>query len=73
MKLNLTAQEIQTLAGAGIPFREDGDYTEDEALNLLERVREAEVSVSQFTSGEQKQLFDRYARIGDKLFAQIPE
>ncbi len=73
MKLNLTASEIQALSYAGISFRENGEYSEDEALELLEQVREAEVSVAQFTSGDQKKQFDTYAAIGDKLFAQIPE
>lgn len=73
MKLNLTTLEIQALDNAGISFREDGEYSEEEALELLEQVREAEVSVAQFSSGEKKKLFDMYAAIGDKLFSQIPE
>ena len=73
MKLNLTASEINALSSAGISFREDGEYSVDEALELLEQVREAEVSMAQFTSGDQKKQFDTYAAIGDKLFAQIPE
>lgn len=73
MKLNLTASEIQALSYAGISFRESSEYSEDEALELLEQVREAEVSVAQFTSGDRKKQFDTYAAIGDKLFAQIPE
>lgn len=54
MKLNLTVSEINALSSAGISFREGGEYSEDEALELLEQVREAEVSVAQFTSGDQK-------------------
>lgn len=73
MKLNLTAPEIQMLKNAGISVRADGEYSEEEALELLEEVREAEVSMAQFTSGEQKKLFDMYAAVGDKLFSQIPE
>lgn len=73
MKLNLTDSEIHSLSDAGIFFREDGEYSEDEALELLEQVREAEVSAAQYTSGERKKQFDTYAAIGDKLFAQIPE
>lgn len=73
MKLSLTASEIHSLSDAGISFREDGEYSEDEALELLEQVREAEVFTAQYTSGERKKLFDTYAAIGDKLFAQIPE
>lgn len=73
MKLNLTAPEIQMLKNAGISVRADGEYSEEEALELLEEVREAEVSMAQFTAGEQKKLFDMYAAVGDKLFSQIPE
>lgn len=35
MKLNLTVSEINALSSAGISFREDGEYSEDEALELL--------------------------------------
>lgn len=73
MKLNLTVEEAKILEEAGIAFREDGAYSEDEALDLLDQVRDAEISVAQFPSGKESNLFDRYAEIGDKIFAQIPE
>ena len=73
MKLNLTVSEINALSSAGISFREDGEYSEDEALELLEQVREAVVSLAQFTSGDQKKLFDTYAALGDNQYAQSPE
>ena len=73
MKLNLTASEIRLLSDAGIFFRTDGEYAEDEALELLEQVRAAEVSAAQCASAEGRKRFDTYAAIGDKLFAQIPE
>ena len=50
MKLNLTVSEINALSSAGISFREDGEYSEDEALELLEQVREAEASVEKSCS-----------------------
>ena len=73
MKLKLTVAEAKILEEAGIVFREDGAYSEDEALDLLDQVRDAEISVAQFPSGKERILFERYAAIGDKIFAQIPE
>lgn len=73
MKLNLTVAETKILEKAGIAFREDGVYSEDEALDLLDQVRDAEISVAQFPSGKERILFERYAAIGDKIFEQIPE
>ena len=73
MKLNLTVEEAKILEEAGIVFREDGAYSEDEALDLLDQVRDAEISVAQFPSGKERILFERYVAIGDKIFAQIPE
>ena len=49
MKIELTPQEVELLENEGIQFLQSGDYTEDEALELLERVREAEVAYSQGT------------------------
>ena len=45
MKLNLTVSEINALSSAGISFREDGEYSEDEALELLRMLAEAEENV----------------------------
>ena len=73
MKLNLTVAEAKILEEAGIAFRKDGVYSEDEALDLLDKVRDAEISVAQFPSGVERILFEKYAAIGDKIFAQIPE
>lgn len=73
MKLNLTVAEAKILEEAGITFREDGAYSEDEALDLLDQVRDAEISVAQFPSGKERILFERYAAIGDKISEQIPE
>lgn len=53
MKLNLTVEEAKILEEAGIVFREDGAYSEDEALDLLDQVRDAEISVAQFPSGKE--------------------
>ena len=82
MKLNLTVSEINALSSAGISFREDGEYSEDEALELLEQVVGLGLLLGDGlvvqggiagSPGDQKKLFDTYAAIGDKLFAQIPE
>ena len=48
------------------------DYSEDEALDLLDQVREAEVSYSQCEDQKGIDLYTSYCLIGDKIFNAIP-
>lgn len=73
MKFKLNAQEIQLLSDKGIPFNADHEYTEDEALDLLDQLREIEVSYAQFTGGTEQNLFFLYGNLADKIHSMIPE
>lgn len=73
MKFSLTLQEAMLLQKKGVPFDESKEYTEDEALDLLDQVREIEVSYAQFSGGAEENLYLQYGRLADKIYAQIPE
>ncbi|HJB20940.1 MAG TPA: hypothetical protein H9773_04470 [Candidatus Fournierella merdavium] len=73
MKIELTPQEVALLEAENIPFVSGQEYTEDAALDLLERVRDMEVSFAQGEDDETQRRYRQYAALGDKLFALIPE
>lgn len=73
MKINLTEQETELLKEAGIQFDAIHDYTDDEAITLLEQVRDVEVSFAQFTGGDQEKKYYKYGNLADKIYAIIPE
>ena len=73
MKFSLTQQEEELLQNKGILFDKSKEYTEDEALDLLELVREVEILYAQFTGGAEETLYFQYGRLADKLYTQIPE
>ena len=73
MRFDLTKEEVRLLQAKGIPFAETHEYTDDEALDLLEQVRDVEVSYAQFAGGVGESLFFRYGDLADKIQAQIPE
>lgn len=49
------------------------DYTDDEALDFLEQVRNIEVAYSQSYDAEGESLYFLYGDLADKIQAQIPE
>lgn len=71
MKFDLTEQEIALLKKKGIAVEKV--YTEEEALTLLDQVRDIEISYAQFTDGAEKSLYFQYGDLADKIQAQIPE
>lgn len=73
MKFDLTQKEIKLLEDKGIQFDKTREYTDDEALELLERVRDIEISYSQFTGGIEKKRYFQYGDLADKMQSQIPE
>lgn len=73
MKIELTPQEVALLKARDIAFEPGRDYAEDDALALLDEVREAEVYYSQGEDAETQRLYSQYAALGDTLFALIPE
>lgn len=72
MKLYLTNFEISALLTEDIHFDRKREYTEDEALQLLDEVRNAEVKYSQCYTADKEKRFSLYGKIGDKIFSQIP-
>lgn len=71
MKFNLTHDEIQLLSNKGIEAA--GDYTDEEALDILDQVRDVEISYAQFSNITEKTLYFRYGDLADKMQSQIPE
>lgn len=72
MKIDLTEKEIQLLKGKNISLDTSRDYTEDEALALLERVRDLEAEYAQDFGNEREKLYFMYGDLGDKIQKQIP-
>lgn len=72
MTIDLTAQEVTLLVNKNIPFDGLYDYTDEEALELLDQVRDVEVSYSQGTDAQSVRLYEQYGDLADKLFALIP-
>lgn len=72
MKIEMTEVEQALLAAETIPFDPNRDYTEDEALNLLDQVREIEIFYSQSENKASEALYYRYKILGDKIFSMIP-
>ena len=73
MRFILTEQEASLLASAAINFCADRDYTDGEALLLLDQIRDVEIAHSQFTSEEGKRLYYAYGNIADKIHREIPD
>ena len=73
MKIELTAPDVALLEARNIAFAPGQDYAEDDALALLDAVRDSEVYYSQGEDAETQRLYSQYAALGDKLFALIPE
>ena len=73
MKILLLRQDIELLKKAGIFHDENKEYSDDEALDLLETVRDLEISYSQFERGHEFDLYVQYGLIADRIHAQIPE
>lgn len=72
MKFDLSEQEIELLHNKGIVFDKSREYSDDEALDLLDQVRDIEISYSQFTTESGKALYLKYGDIADKMQSQIP-
>ena len=71
MKFNFTSNEEKLLCQRHIYYNSDKDYSDDEALELLEQVRDAEVYYSQETDAEGIRLYESYCQLGDKISACI--
>ena len=73
MKFALTTQEIKLMQNEGIQFEADREYSDFEALDLVELVRDVEISYSQFTTVSGKRMYQEYGNLADKMQCQIPE
>lgn len=73
MKISLLPQDVALLVKAGISYDENKEYSEDEALDLLDAVRDIEISYSQFVHGPESDLYVQYGVIADRIYTQIPE
>lgn len=75
MKFNLTEKDKALLAEAEIAFSEDMDYGDDEAFEFLDKVYDREAFFVQGTkeSAASREKAVAYARLADKIQAQIPE
>ena len=69
----MTPQEVALLEARDIAFEPGRDYTEEDALAMLDAVRDSEVYYSQGEDAETQRLYSQYAALGDTLFALIPE
>ncbi len=65
--------EKQLLHHANIRFSDSKDYDEDEALALLDSIRDAQVEYAQDEGQDANQMHDAYMKLGDKIYAAIPE
>ena len=73
MTFLLTEHEKALLDAAGIEISADREYTDDEALLLLERIRNIEIAHAQFTDKEGERLYWAYGDIADKIHMAIPD
>lgn len=68
MKLDLTQRERELLAAENIPSDYQQDYTADEALELLDLVRNAEAEYAQDYGNDREALCEAFCLLGDKTF-----
>lgn len=73
MKIKLTEAEVRLLEDENILFNPLQDYTDDDALDLLEQVRDIEVSYAQRYDTTGEKLYFLYGNLADKIQGQIPE
>lgn len=75
MKISLSEKEIEMLTDEEIDFNQNHEYTEDEAFELLEQVRDVEVYYSQDLKHNEAsyQKYIRYGDLADKIQDMISE
>jgi len=71
MKIYLDGKDAEMLIKHGITYSEDKEYSEGEAFDLLDNVRDAEVFFAQSNSAQALKNAAAYARIADKIQSQI--
>lgn len=75
MKIVLADSEYRLLAAEDIPFDPDREYTDEEALELLELVYDAEIKYSNCPPEDKRaaETAEKYAHLADRIRALIPE
>ena len=75
MRIQLNSDQRQMLVGFGITILPNKEYSEDEALDLLDQVYDIEVLYAQDadTNAAARRLANDYAAIADVIRNQIPE
>ena len=75
MKIVLSDCEYRLLEAEEIPFDPDWDYTDEEALEFLETVYDAEIKYSNVPPDDNlaAEMAVRYAHLADRIRALIPE
>lgn len=74
MRIVLNDREKELLEKAKIDYSAMSDYSEMEALDLLDEVHDVEAKYANFPKDdrEAQKLFDEYATLADKIQDQIP-
>lgn len=72
MRIKLSEAEFQLLNEHDIKVFPSEEYSEDEALEILDEVYDLEASFAQSDS-DPDNLAMQFAHIGDKIYDQIPE
>ena len=72
MIFELTQKEASLLEEKRILFDSAHDYSEDEAFEFLEQVRNIEVEYAQDYSAAGERLYYLYGDLADKIQSQIP-
>ena len=74
MKLNISAEDLNLLKREQIEVKENGDYSIDEALDLLQAVYDVEAMYSDLPENDPRAgKANEFARLADKLSTMIPE
>lgn len=69
----LNERDIALLNDGGISYSPSKDYSDDEALAFLDKVRDLEVEYAQDYGNEREKLFYLYGDLADKIQNQIPD
>lgn len=74
MKLSITAEDLNLLKTEQIEVEENGEYSFDEALDLLQAIYDVEAMYSDLPENDPRAgRAKEFARLADKFSTMIPE
>ena len=75
MKIMISSAEKMFLEMEGIAFSEEKDYTDEEALSLLDDIYDAEIKYSNFPeeNAEAQKTAESFAHLADRIQQAIPD